>query len=84
MAYSIFSVFYALGVFVPYTILKDSYTAMMAAMGYAAEMIDSMVAVYTSPVIILSAMANTILWACVGVLVGTKIFKKHFKAAGVA
>ena len=83
-AFSIYGIFYSIGSYLPYILLKEQYEVQMTAAGYSSEMIHSIVSVFGSPLLVLIAALNAALWASVGAYIGSRMMKKHFRPAGIA
>lgn len=83
LSYMVFAAFYTLASYLPYLILADQYIAQLSAVGTPQASIDTMMGWFASPLMILLATLNSILWAAVGAYLGYRMRKKHFAPAGV-
>lgn len=77
VAYSVYAVAHGIGTYTPALLTKKAILADLAAQNVPQELIDAYSKLYTVPVI-LGAVIVTLICAVIGILIGCKIFKKHF------
>ena len=82
ISYGILSVGSTLGTYVPVLLQKDSIINGLVEQGVDAAIIAAYTDLYSPPYI---ALAGVVAFAagCLGIFIGTKIFKKHFSKIGV-
>ena len=73
---------YGLGSFFPVLFLGDTFRAQLLSRGYDAEAVETMVSLYSSPVIILTVVLCLCVASALGMFIGSRMMKKHFVPGG--
>ena len=82
-AYALHMTLYGLGSFFPVLFFADNYASQLIDKGYKQELVDTMVSLYRSPVIVVTVSLVLIVSSIIGMLIGSRMMKKHFRPAGV-
>ena len=82
-AYALHTTIYGLGSFFPMLFFADTYKQQLLSAGYEETAVEKMLTVYHNPFVICSVAIVLIIFSCLGMWVGTKMLKKHFKPSGV-
>lgn len=83
-AYMLHNTIYGLGSFFPMLFFAETYAEQLIDKGYDKSLVDTMVALYQSPLIIVTVIITLCISSAVGMFIGMKMMKKHFKPAGIA
>ena len=81
-AYMLHMTLYGLGSFFPVLFLGDTFRAQLLSRGYDAEAVETMVSLYSSPVIILTVVLCLCVASALGMFIGSRMMKKHFVPGG--
>ena len=81
-AYMLHMTLYGLGSFFPVLFLGDTFRAQLLSRGYDAEAVETMVSLYSSPVIILTVILCLCAASALGMFIGSRMMKKHFVPGG--
>lgn len=84
VAYALHNVIYGFGSFFPVILFTDTYRQHLLENGYKKEIVDSMVQAYSNPVVIVTVAISITVFSVIGIVIGSKMLKKHFNPAGVA
>ena len=83
-SYALHTTLYGLGSFFPVIFFADNYAKQLIDKGYKQELVDTMLSLYRSPVIVATVALVLIVSSVIGMLIGSRMMKKHFQPAGVA
>lgn len=83
-AYMLHNTIYGLGSFFPMLFFAETYAQQLVEKGYGEALVDTMVELYQSPLIIVTVIITLCVSSAIGMLIGVKMMKKHFKPAGIA
>lgn len=83
ISYAVHSVIFGIGTFTPIFLGADAYAEQMLASGMDEAMVNSMIYGFVKPSFVLISTVILIVASILGVLLGMKMMKKHFKPAGV-
>ena len=81
-AYMLHMTLYGLGSFFPVLFLGDTFRAQLLSRGYDAEAVETMVSLYSSPVINLTVVLCLCASSALGMFIGSRMMKKHFVPGG--
>ena len=82
LAFSFFGIFHGIGTYMPVLFQKSALLQELVDKNVAQAEIDAYDKLYTLPCILLVTVI-AVICACIGVYIGTKIFKKHFEHIGI-
>ena len=83
-AYALHTTLYGLGSFFPVIFFADNYAKQLIDKGYKQELVDTMLSLYRSPLIVATVALVLIVSSVIGMFIGSRMMKKHFRPAGVA
>ena len=83
-AYALHMTLYGLGSFFPVLFFADNYAGQLIDKGYKKELVDTMLSLYRSPVTVITVAMVLIVSSVIGMFIGSRMMKKHFRPAGVA
>ena len=83
-AYELHMTLYGLGSFFPVIFFADNYAKQLIDKGYKQELVDTMLSLYRSPLIVTTVALVLIVSSVIGMFIGSRMMKKHFRPAGVA
>ena len=83
-AYMLHMTLYGLGSFFPVLFMGNVFSEQLLSRGYDAAAVDTMVSLYSSPLIILTVVLTLCVSSAVGMFIGSRMMKKHFVPGGAA
>ncbi|MFV0362449.1 MAG: MptD family putative ECF transporter S component [Suipraeoptans sp.] len=84
ISYAVHSVIFGIGSFTPMFIGADAYAQQMRDAGISQEIVDSMVYDLVAPGFVMITSVLLVIASALGMIIGMKMLKKHFRPAGVA